>query len=89
LEDEKFDLEYAVKKKDFEVEFGFLLQVEWGCATLSLPWYIHGLRFQVHVPTKANAPYSFLLHRIGFTWASHASHAPRLTEFSPMNIIFI
>jgi hypothetical protein len=23
LEDEKFDLEYAVKKKDFEVEFGF------------------------------------------------------------------
>jgi hypothetical protein len=23
LEDEKFDLEYAVKKKDFEVEYGF------------------------------------------------------------------
>ena len=23
LEDEKFDLEYAVKKKDYEVEFGF------------------------------------------------------------------
>lgn len=23
LEDEKFDLEYAVKKKDFEVELGF------------------------------------------------------------------
>ena len=27
LEDEKFDLEYAVKKKDFEVYFGFLLQL--------------------------------------------------------------
>ena len=43
LEDEKFDLEYAVKKKDFEVEFGFTTSRSSSndtlchCKTVSLP----------------------------------------------------
>lgn len=43
LEDEKFDLEYAVKKKDFEVEYGFPTSRSSSndtlcrCTTVSLP----------------------------------------------------
>ena len=67
LEDEKFDLEYAVKKKDFEVECGFTASRSSSsdtlcrCRTVSLPRYIRGLRFQVHVPVVA----SYMSHRTG------------------------
>jgi hypothetical protein len=56
LEDEKFDLEYAVKKKDFEVEFvsfqsSVFLQMT-SCAAescFSFLWHKLRVRFQAHV----------------------------------------
>lgn len=72
LEDVKFDLEYAVKKKDFEVEFGFLLQVALlrmiYCVAALLFLYrdTFRLRFQVHVSVKANptSKFSVAPHRL-------------------------
>jgi hypothetical protein len=56
LEDEKFDLEYAVKKKDFEVELlSFQTSVFLRMTSLSLsrcfsfPPHMLRIRFQVHV----------------------------------------
>lgn len=48
LEDEKFDLEYAVKKKDYEVEFVYLQSRVLLRVTAQL-FLSHSLRFQVHV----------------------------------------
>jgi hypothetical protein len=59
LEDEKFDLEYAVKKKDFEVElvsfetsvFFFFLRMTSCVAAqfFSFPWHVLRVKFQVPV----------------------------------------